>query len=89
VGDLYESTSKMQLAAIARQALIGGVFLARGFYSGENSNADQHDGAHHNPVSWHMHEVRGVSQSADHDSESGSVNSKGHYDLLTESMARE
>jgi hypothetical protein len=82
VGVLYEVASNMQLAMIAKlvlgrqQALIGGVFLAHGLYTRQNPNTDHHNHAHHNPVRWHMHQVRGISQSANHDSESGSVNSK-------------
>jgi hypothetical protein len=60
------------------QGLSGGVFLARGLYSREKANADHDDSADYNPMHWQMHQVRGVSESSDHDCESGSINSKRH-----------
>jgi hypothetical protein len=66
-------------AALGRlRVLAGGVFLARGLYARQNPNAYQYNRAHNNPVRGHVHQIRGVSQSADHDGESGSVNSEGH-----------
>jgi hypothetical protein len=58
--------------------LVGGVFLARGFYGRKYPNAYHDDGADDNPARWQVHQVRGIGQSADHDCESGSIESERH-----------
>src|ERR1035438_2288026 len=42
------------------KTLGSGVSLARGLYARQNPYTYQYDRAHHNPMRWHMHQVRGA-----------------------------
>jgi len=63
---------------IPANSLVGGVFLASRLYSGQNPNTQKHDCSHENPLRRHMHQVRCVNQSGNHDCEPGRVNSERH-----------
>jgi len=60
------------------------IFLTRRLYPRQNSSAEQHDRAHDNPVRGHMHQVRTVDQSNDHDCEPYRVQAERHVHLLFE-----
>jgi hypothetical protein len=55
-----------------------GILLTRRFDTCENPDSQKYDRAHDNPVRGHMHQVGGVSQSADQDCEPNRVNSERH-----------
>jgi hypothetical protein len=54
------------------------IFLARCLYPGQNPNAQEYNRSHDNPVRGHVHQVRAVNQSADHDYEADRVESERH-----------
>ena len=44
--------------------------MPRSFYAAENAHAEEHDGAHDDPMHGHVHKMRGVNQAADDKGES-------------------
>jgi hypothetical protein len=46
------------------------VFLAGSFYSGQNSESQEHNRPDRNPVGGYMQQVGGINQATDHDRES-------------------
>src|SRR5208282_6887959 len=49
------------------------IFLARCFDTRQDPYAQEHDGAHHDPVGGDMHQTSAVNQSANHEHESNGV----------------
>jgi hypothetical protein len=78
---IYGATRQCREAAIrsgALSALLRRILLARRLNSRQNSQPDQHDCKHPNPVRRNVHQVRAVHQTDDQDRVSGRIQSERH-----------
>ena len=63
------------------------IFLTCRLYARQDPDAQEYDRAHHDPVRGHVHQLRAISQPADHDHETHCIKPKRHNDSFFESAA--
>jgi hypothetical protein len=68
----------MLAQAVSESDLFRRISLTGSFYSRQNSNSQEYDRAHDNPMRGHVHQVRAIDQSDEHDREPNRVKAERH-----------